>query len=93
MIGPKRGPQHYGEELEASEEQKAPRLVTEMLRAAGWREAELKQRRKGDRGKARMAARLRRETTMTWPWIAERLAMGHWRTAANAVRRGAAKRK
>jgi hypothetical protein len=34
MIGPKQGPQPYGEELEASEEQKAQRLVTEMLRAA-----------------------------------------------------------
>ncbi len=33
-----------------------------------------------------MVARLRAETTMTWRWIAEQLAMGHWRTAANAVR-------
>ncbi len=31
---------------------------------------------------------------MTWRWIAERLAMGHWRTAANAARRaGLARRK
>jgi len=36
-----------------------------------------------------MAARLRRETTMTWEWIAKRLGMGHWRTAANAVRKQA----
>jgi hypothetical protein len=37
--------------------------------------------------------RLRAETTMTWGWIARRLEMGHWRTAANAVRRAAVKRK
>ena len=35
---------------------------------------------------ARTAARLRAETTMTWSWIAQRLAMGHWRTALNATR-------
>jgi hypothetical protein len=43
--------------------------------------------------KARMAARLRAQTTMTWPWIAEQLAMGHWRTASNAARTVVLKRK
>jgi hypothetical protein len=57
-----------------------------MLRDAGWTEAELKDRRKGDNKKARMGARLRKETTMSWMWIAKRLEMGHWRTAANATR-------
>jgi hypothetical protein len=38
-----------------------------------------------------MAVKLRSETAMNWPWIAERLAMGHWRTAANAVRRTTSK--
>jgi hypothetical protein len=41
--------------------------------------------------KARLAARLRAETTMTRPWIAERLVMGHWRTALNATRASALK--
>lgn len=86
LIGQKQGKQHYGEELRESDEQKAQRLVGQMLRQAGWRESELRCRRKGDAGKVRMAARLRAETTMTWPWIAERLAMGHWRTALNASR-------
>jgi hypothetical protein len=40
-----------------------------------------------------MAARLRVQTTMTWPWIAEQLAMGHWRTAATAARAVALKPK
>ena len=46
---------------------------------------ELQQRRKGDKVKASMAKELRKETTMTWAWIALRLHMGHWRAAANAV--------
>jgi hypothetical protein len=86
MIGEQQGRQHHGEELRESDEQKAQRLLAEMLRKAGWGEQELKRRRKGDGKKAAMAARLRTETTMTWEWIAQRLSMGHWRTAANAVR-------
>lgn len=86
MIGQKRGHQHYGEELRESDEQKAERLVQALLRQRGWGEAELGQRMKTDRKKVALAARLRRETTMSWDWIAKRLAMGHWRTASNAVR-------
>ena len=86
LIGEKRGGQHHGEELRESDERKAERLVGEMLRAAGWTETELRKHSKGDKKKARMAARLREETTMSWKWIAKRLAMGHWRTASNAVR-------
>jgi REP element-mobilizing transposase RayT len=87
-IGQKQGGQHHGEELWESDEQKAERLVGEMLRAAGWTEKELRDRRKGDKRKVRMAERLREETAMSWNWIAKRLVMGHWRTAANAVRAG-----
>ena len=85
-MGSRQGPEHYGEELRESEEHKAERLIQQMLGKAGWGEAEMRLRRKGDTEKARMAGRLRRETTMTWRWIAQRLEMGHWRTAANAVR-------
>jgi len=72
--------------LEESDAGKAQRLVGELLREAGWMEEKLKHRPKEDIKKARMAARLRSETTMTWLWIAKRLEMGHWRTAADAVR-------
>ena len=61
-IGAKRGPQHSGEELRESDEQKAARLVARMLGAAAWTEEELKRRPKGDPRKARMALRLRQET-------------------------------
>ena len=63
-----------------------PRKLRVEYEGATWGETELRRRRKGDLRKARMAARLRAETTMTWPWIAQRLAMGHWRTALNATR-------
>jgi hypothetical protein len=86
LVGQKKGKQHHGEELNESDEQKAERLVGEMLRTRGWTEKDLQRRPKGDIGKARMAARLRSETAMTWLWIARRMKMGHWRTAANAVR-------
>ena len=86
MIGEKQGEHHYGEELGESAVQKAERFVQEMLRSAGWKTSELQARRKGDPIKVQIAERLRRETTMTWKWIAERLEMGHWRSVANAVR-------
>ena len=85
-IGEKQGKQHHGEELRKSDEQKAERIVREMLGKLGWTEKELKHRRKGDLKKARGAVRLRKEATMSWSWIAKRLEMGHWRTAANVVR-------
>jgi REP element-mobilizing transposase RayT len=90
-IANERGEQHYGEELRESEEQKAERLVRGELNKLT--SGDLKTLRKGDAMKARLANRLRTETTVTWPWIAERLKMGHWRTARNAAAKVAAKRK
>jgi hypothetical protein len=37
---------------------------------------ELAMRKKGDRKKLKIARRLRRQTTVTWQWIADRLQMG-----------------
>ena len=54
----------------------------------GWRQEELRGAPKGDKRKVRMAARLRRETTMSWKWIAERLAMGSWTIAGDKVFQG-----
>jgi hypothetical protein len=42
-------------------------------------------RQKGDKQKVRMAARLRRETTMSLKWIAQRLAMGSWTNVSNLL--------
>jgi REP element-mobilizing transposase RayT len=72
----KRGAEHFGAELRESAQDKANRLVQEELKGLGWTEKDLKKHRKGDPEKVRIAQRLRKETTMTMAWIAERLQMG-----------------
>ena len=46
------------------------------MELSNWTELELQGRRKGDPRKVRIAGRLRRESTMTLEWIADRLHMG-----------------
>lgn len=50
--------------------------IREELEALGWNEDDLRRLRKSHAGKVGIAARLRRETTMTLDWIAEQLSMG-----------------
>ncbi len=69
------GEQHYGEEIAESVEAKARKIIAEDLKRLGWQESELPLRRKADPGKARIARRLRRETTVSKRWIAEQLRM------------------
>jgi hypothetical protein len=69
-------PRHAGEEIRESAQAKADRIIKEELKLAGWNSEELNRRRKGDRQKIKIALRLRRETTMTLAWIADRLQMG-----------------
>ena len=69
-------PRHTGQDIRESALAKAERIVAEELQALGWRVGELNARRKGDPRKVGIAARLRRETTVTLAWIAERLHMG-----------------
>ncbi len=88
LIAHQQGEHHCGEELVEAAERHAQRLVGQMLRRAGWSEADLQRQPKGARLKVYLATQLRAETTMSWKWIAQRLHMGHWRSAANAVRRG-----
>jgi hypothetical protein len=67
---------HYGEAARESDAEFAETIVQEELKRRKWREQELIARRKGDAEKVKIAARLRRETTVTLKWIAERLRMG-----------------
>jgi REP element-mobilizing transposase RayT len=77
---------HHAHTRRETTEDKAQRLLTEELARLGWERTELARRkwdgktlaarRKGDVGKVTIAERLRRETTMTLAWIAERLQMG-----------------
>jgi REP element-mobilizing transposase RayT len=70
------GQEHYGQERQESQTEKAERMVGEELRRRRWTEATLGERRKGDREKVGIAARLRKETLVTAAWIAARLQMG-----------------
>ena len=83
-VGLKRN--HGGIEKRESAKARAEGLLREELKRRGWKREVLKSRRKGDREKAKNARRLREETTMTWEWIAEHVAMGARGYAANRVR-------
>ncbi len=76
QVSARSGAWHYGEELRESAAAKAERIAAEELRRRGWNTTTLGRRRKGDPEKVVIAERLRRETTMTMEWIAERLKMG-----------------
>ena len=71
---------HAGELKRESAEGKAERIIREELKRLGWRESELAKRPKSDPAKLAIAARLRRETTLTLPWIALRLHAGTWKS-------------
>ena len=76
QIAEQRGASHYGEELVESAEAQGQRLIAEALRKRGWTVDDLKERRKGDAFKVRLATKVRAETTVTAAWIAEHLHMG-----------------
>ena len=79
------GPMNYGAERREVEEAKAQRLLAEGLASLGWTERTLRQTRKGDKRKVKLAARLRRETTMSLKWIAQHLDMGSWTYVSNLL--------
>jgi putative transposase len=81
----RRGPNYFGEEPFESDQKQASRMLAAELKRRGWTTQDLRRRRKGDRQKVAMAARLRSETTMTLRWIAERLAMGSWTHVSNLL--------
>ncbi len=76
QVSEKAGKWHYGEALQESAQARAERIVKEELSRRKWVEKTLAGRRKGDSEKLAIAERLRRETTVTLGWIAERLQMG-----------------
>jgi putative transposase len=87
QMSEKLGVHHGGSERLESAEAKARRIVGEEMARRGWSVAELEQRRKADAEKIKIARRLRAETTMTWAWIAERLAMGTSGYTADCLRK------
>jgi hypothetical protein len=70
------GEHHAGGLGRESAQGKAERIITEELHRWGWKEVDLEQRTKSDPEKLALAARLRRETTLTMKEIADRLHLG-----------------
>ena len=70
------GPEHYGQEIRQSGEQKATNRIDAELKKLGWTGTEFSERPKGGAEKVRIARLLRQETTMTLGWIAQALHMG-----------------
>lgn len=75
------GEHHSGELRRESAADKAERIVAEELGRLGWEATELAVRRKNDPGKLAIAARLRRETTLSMKAIAFRTQLGTSRSA------------
>jgi putative transposase len=75
-----------------AEAQKAERIIAEEMARLEWPEKHLAQSRKGAREKVNLAFRLRRETTVSVGWIAERLRMGARTYATNLLLQAAKKR-
>ena len=76
---------HYAEERQESDAEKARRIVAAELKRLNSTESELRRRRKGDPKKVKIARRLREETTMTLKWIAGELYMGAWTHVSNLL--------
>jgi len=76
----KLGEHHAGELKRERAEVRAERIIQEELKRLRWDAGELSRRLKSDPAKLAIAARLRRETTLSLPWIAARLQAGTWKS-------------
>ena len=85
MMEPKLGEHHSGRLRHESAEARAERIIAEELKRLRWKATELKDRPKSDADKLAVAARLRRETTLTIRQIAERLHLGSWKSLNNKL--------
>ena len=83
----KLGEHHAGELKRESAEVKAERIIREELARLRWTADDLREKPKSDPAKLALAARLRRETTLTLPWVAARLSLGNWKSASAKLHR------
>ena len=77
----KLGQNHSGELRRETATARAERILAEELRRLGWDEAELAARRKSEPAKLAIAARLRKETTLSIKDIAARVRLGTSKSA------------
>jgi len=80
------GRHHGGIERQETAEAQAERLLRKELDRAGLTTARLEASPKNSPKKVKIALILRRDTTMTWDWIAQRLTLGSAGYAAQCVR-------
>ena len=78
-------PGHYGAQRQESGEDKARQIARAGMQKLGWGEKELPVQSKADKGKLRLARRLRKETIMSLKWIARELKMGSWTYVSNLL--------
>lgn len=76
---------HHARERVETDEENAQRIVRAGLAKLGWREEELRLRRKSDPKKVALARELRAQTTVSLKWIARRLQMGAWSHVSNLL--------
>jgi REP element-mobilizing transposase RayT len=76
---------HYGAERREAQESKALRWLREEMDRLGGDGRALRQAGKGDERKVRLAARIRKETTLSMKWIAQHLEMGSWTHVSNLL--------
>jgi REP element-mobilizing transposase RayT len=76
---------HLDAGSEETGQKKAQRIVREELQRRGWKEKDLRSLPKGEKHKVALAQKLRRETTASVKWIAQRLHMGSWTYVSNLV--------
>jgi REP-associated tyrosine transposase len=77
----KLGEHHAGSLRLETSESRADSIMAEELRKLGWTQSDLATRRKNDPGKLAIAARLRKETTLTIKNIAARVHLGTSKSA------------
>ena len=84
-VGERIGPSHFGGQRQETELQKAERLLKAELEKLGWQEQALTMVSKAHPVKVQLAKFLRKESTMSLKWIAERLQMGSWTYVSNLL--------
>ena len=75
------GEGHAGALRREHGQERAERMIAEELKRLGWTEGDLMNQRKKAPGKLDLAARLRRETTLSLKWIAARVHLGTSKSA------------
>lgn len=81
LVGEKAGEHHAGELHFQTAQARANRILAEELKRLGWSKKELQNRRKNDPDKLGIAARLRKETTLTIKAIAQIAHLGTSKSA------------